>query len=103
VQGRLRNLLHANRVVVEDLDLEQVLRHIVEAARSLVDAQYGALGVVDADGRLERFIHVGMDDEVADRIGHVPEGHGLLGVVAERVASLVDVDLVTVVAPGTSG
>ena len=62
VQGRLRNLLHANRVVVEDLDLEQVLRHIVEAARSLVDAQYGALGVVDPDGRLERFIHVGMDD-----------------------------------------
>lgn len=93
VQGRLRNLLHANRVVVEDLDLEQVLRHIVEAARSLVDAQYGALGVVDPDGRLERFIHVGMDDEVADRIGHLPEGHGLLGAVIERDEPIRLVDL----------
>jgi GAF domain-containing protein len=84
VQGRLRNLLHASRVVVEDLELEQVLQHIVEAARALVDAQYGALGVVDPDGRLERFIHVGMNDEVADRIGHLPEGHGILGAVIDR-------------------
>jgi GAF domain-containing protein len=84
VQGRLRNLLHANRSVVEDLDLEQVLRHIVEAARALVDAQYGALGVVDPDGRLERFIHVGMNDEVADGIGRLPEGHGVLGAVIDR-------------------
>lgn len=84
VQGRLRSLLHASRIVVEDLELEQVLRHIVEAARALVDAQYGALGVVDPEGRLERFIHVGMDDVVADRIGHLPEGHGILGAVIER-------------------
>src|SRR5450755_1420919 len=45
-QGRLRSLLQANKVVVEELELEQVLRRIAEAAVVLVDAQYGALGVI---------------------------------------------------------
>ena len=51
-QGRLRSLLQANRIVVEELELEQVLRRIAEAALSLVDAQYGALGVIAPDGHL---------------------------------------------------
>lgn len=80
-QGRLRSLLRASRAVVEDLELEQVLRHIAEAALTLVDAQYAALGVIDRDGLLEQFIHVGMPDDVAARIGHLPEGHGILGAV----------------------
>lgn len=82
-QGRLRSLLRASQAVVEDLELEQVLRHIAEAALTLVDAQYGALGVIDRDGRLEQFIHVGMPDDVALEIGHLPEGHGILGAVIE--------------------
>ena len=80
-QGRLRHLLDANRSVVEELDLEQVLRRIVEAAVSLVDAQYGALGVIAPDGHLEQFIHVGIPDSDARIIGHLPQGHGLLGAV----------------------
>lgn len=82
-QGRLRSLLRASQAVVEDLELEQVLRHIAEAALTLVDAQYGALGVIDRDGLLEQFIHVGMPDEAAKAIGHLPEGHGVLGAVIE--------------------
>jgi signal transduction histidine kinase len=82
-QGRLRHLLEANRVVVEELDIEQVLRRIAEAAVALVDAQYGALGVVSGDGSLERFIHVGIPDDAAAVIGHLPEGHGLLGAVID--------------------
>lgn len=82
-QGRLRSLLRANQAVVEDLELEQVLRHIAEAAVTLVDAQYGALGVIDRNGKLEQFIHVGMPDESAQEIGHLPEGHGILGAVIE--------------------
>ena len=80
-QGRLRHLLDANRSVVEELDLEHVLRRIVEAAVSLVDAEYGALGVIAPDGHLEQFIHVGIPDEDARIIGHLPQGHGLLGAV----------------------
>ncbi|MFF5626167.1 GAF domain-containing protein [Microbacterium sp. NPDC012755] len=82
-QGRLRSLLQASRSVVTGLELPQVLRHIAEAAVTLVDAQYGALGVVDRDGRLEQFIHVGMPEDTAALIGDLPEGHGILGAVIQ--------------------
>lgn len=82
-QGRLRSLLQASRSVVTGLELPQVLRHIAEAAVTLVDAQYGALGVVDRDGRLEQFIHVGMPQETVALIGDLPEGHGILGAVIQ--------------------
>ncbi len=82
-EGRLRHLLRATQIVVEGLDLEQVLRHIAEAAVTLVDAQYGALGVIDRDGRLEQFIHVGMPDDVVEAIGDLPRGHGILGAVIQ--------------------
>lgn len=82
-QGRLRALLKANRAVIEHIELPVVLRKIVEAAVELVGAQYGALGVVSPDGALEQFINVGMTPEVVGIIGHLPEGHGLLGALIE--------------------
>jgi len=82
-QGRLRALLRANQAVIEHIDLPVVLQRIVEAAVELVGAQYGALGVISPDGGLEQFIHVGMPDELATEIGHLPEGHGLLGALIE--------------------
>jgi len=82
-QGRLRHLLDANRSVVEELDLEQVLLRIVEAAVSLVAAEYGALGVIAPDGHLEQFIHVGIPPHDATIIGHLPRGQGLLGAVVD--------------------
>jgi signal transduction histidine kinase len=82
-QGRLRSLVRANSLVTANLDLGQVLRRIAEAAVELVDAEYGALGVVAPDGRLEQFIHVGIPDADAGAIGHLPEGHGLLGAVVD--------------------
>lgn len=86
-QRRLRDLLRANASVVERLDLEVVLRRIVEAAMTLVGARYGALGVIAADhDGLERFIHVGVDELTAEKIGHLPAGRGLLGaVISEHV------------------
>lgn len=77
-QERLRGLLRATREVASGVDIEQVLRHIVGAARQLVDARYAALGVVQ-DGRLIRFVHEGMDPETVARIGALPEGKGVLG------------------------
>ncbi|MBG6237844.1 signal transduction histidine kinase [Mycetocola sp. CAN_C7] len=78
-QGRLRALLRANQLISSQLDLSVVLRRIVETAIELVEARYGALGVIAPDGTLEQFIHVGMDVDLVTRIGHLPEGHGLLG------------------------
>lgn len=63
-----------------ELSLPVVLRRIVEIATELVDARYGALGVLDGSrSRLAEFITVGIDDEGLAAIGHLPEGHGILG------------------------
>ena len=85
-QRRLRDLLTATTSVVERLDLEVVLRRIVESAMALVDARYGALGVIAPDGHgLERFIQMGVDAATATKIGHPPDGRGVLGaVIAEH-------------------
>ncbi|WP_234698118.1 sensor histidine kinase [Lacisediminihabitans changchengi] len=82
-QGRLRALLRANQAVVELMELPEVLRRIVEVAVELVDARYGALGVIAPNGELEQFIHVGMPDAEVAAIGHLPVGHGLLGALTD--------------------
>ena len=84
IQGRLRSLLKANQAIIEHIDLPVVLERIVSAAVELVGARYGALGVVAEDGTLEQFINVGMTPEEVAMIGHLPEGHGLLGAVIEN-------------------
>ncbi len=83
-QGRLRALLRANLAVVEHLELPVVLERIVRAAVELVGSQYGALGVIAPSGAgLEQFIHVGIPPQQATIIGHLPEGHGLLGALID--------------------
>ena len=80
-RDRVRGLLEAVIAVGSSLRLEAVLRRIVEAAVTLVDAQYGALGVIDQDGRLADFIPVGLDEATIAGIDHWPEGRGLLGLL----------------------
>jgi signal transduction histidine kinase len=82
-QGRLRGLLSANQLIITDLALPVVLRRIVEAARDLVGARYAALGVISPSGGLSEFVHTGMDLEAVERIGHLPQGKGLLGALIE--------------------
>lgn len=78
----LRRLLDAVLSIGSELDLPTVLQRIVEAATELVDARYGALGVLDEAGeRLSDFLTVGIDDEGRRRIGNLPEGHGILGLL----------------------
>ncbi|NUP45258.1 MAG: GAF domain-containing sensor histidine kinase [Streptomyces sp.] len=91
-QGRTHNLLEAVLSVGRELDLEQVLRRIVEAAVVLADAEYGALGVVDQH-RLSQFLPVGISEELARRIGPLPGGHGLLGELIRRPQPLRLTDL----------
>jgi signal transduction histidine kinase len=81
---RMRGLLTANTIIIGNLTLPVVLRRIVEAACQLVNARYGALGVLAPGGReLEAFIHVGMDDATAARIGHLPCGKGVLAALID--------------------
>ncbi|MGW2826138.1 GAF domain-containing protein [Streptomyces sp. NPDC001443] len=79
-RDRVHSLLEAVLSVGRELDLEQALHSIVEAAAVLVDAEYAALGVIGPDGRrLSAFHTVGVSEEQIARIGPYPEGHGILG------------------------
>ncbi|NBM19149.1 GAF domain-containing sensor histidine kinase [Streptomyces sp. GC420] len=79
-RDRVHSLLEAVLSVGRELELEQVLRSIVEAAAVLVEAEYAALGVIGPDGkRLSEFLTVGVSDEQIARIGPYPSGHGILG------------------------
>jgi signal transduction histidine kinase len=78
-RDRVHSLLEAVVAVGSNLELEVVLRQIVEAAVSLVNARYGALGVIGEGGRLAEFVPVGLDEDQITRIHHWPQGRGLLG------------------------
>jgi signal transduction histidine kinase len=78
----LRQLLDAVMTVGTDLDLPAMLRRIVASAVELVDARYGALGVLDESRtKLAQFITVGIDEADHAAIGHLPSGHGILGLL----------------------
>ena len=77
---RFRRLIEIGRGVLSELDLDTVLRSVAEAARELTGARYAALGVLDESKEsLDRFIHVGIDQEAARVIGDLPQGRGVLG------------------------
>ena len=92
-RDRVRQLLEAVVGIGSGLDLETALTRIVQAAATLVDAQYGALGVLGGDQRLSRFITVGLASEEIAKIGPYPEGHGLLGELIRHPVPLRGVDL----------
>jgi signal transduction histidine kinase len=78
-RDRVNALFEAVVAVGTNLDIEVVLREIVGAALNLVDATYGAMGVIGEDGGLADFIPVGLTEEEIAGIDHWPEGRGLLG------------------------
>jgi len=67
--------------VTAELSLDAVLNKVVERARTLVGARYGALSVVNDDGSIQTFLTSGVTAEQRAKIGSPPVGHGLLGVV----------------------
>lgn len=79
--GRFDTLLRAALEVTAEHDLDQILERIVQAAAEVSGARYAALGVYDAEGRIERFVHHGLDAAAVAGIGDLPQGRGLLGEV----------------------
>ncbi|HUB42570.1 MAG TPA: GAF domain-containing protein [Streptosporangiaceae bacterium] len=92
-RDQMHGLLEAVVAVGSGLDLETMLHRIVEAAVSLADARYGALGVVGDGERLAEFVPVGLDEHEISEIDHWPEGKGLLGLLIRdpRPLRLVDI------------
>lgn len=88
-EHRLRRLIAVGRGLVAQLDLETVLREVVEVARELTGARYAALGILDQERRgLERFIYVGVDEQTRAAIGELPRGRGVLGELIRNPAPL---------------
>ena len=80
-ERQLQALDQAVRGISEVLDVDRVLQTIVDRVRDLVDAQYAAIGIVDATDAIERFITSGISDDHRRRIGELPHGGGLLGLI----------------------
>jgi len=80
--SRLRQLIEVGIALGAQPSLEALLQRVVETAVEVTGARYGALGVIDSSGTaLERFITVGLDEELRRTIGDLPRGRGILGVL----------------------
>ncbi|HJV12350.1 MAG TPA: GAF domain-containing protein, partial [Propionibacteriaceae bacterium] len=102
-QQRLRRLLIANRSIVQELSLPAVLRRILDTAKDVSGAKYAALGVIGADGLIEEFLHLGLDEDAVQSVPgslsepchDLPKGRGLLGALIKdpkpiRLSRLAD-------------
>lgn len=79
---KLQRLMQAVLMIEADLELPVLLTHLVEEARTLVDARYGALGVLNEQGTaLDEFITVGLSDAEENAVGPRPTGRGILGLL----------------------
>ncbi len=83
-RDRTDGLVEAMLTVTSGLELDQTLRAIVHTAIDLVDARYGALGVRGSDDQLSEFIFEGIDEDTRVKIGALPKGHGVLGLLIEQ-------------------
>lgn len=90
---QLKALSEATQAVTSELSLEQVLQRIAQAARTLINAKFAALGVHDGQGRLSRFITAGLDPAAHQKIGPLPTGLGLLGHFLHKGESLIVNDM----------
>jgi signal transduction histidine kinase len=94
IEQRFRRLLSAGVAIFSEHTIEGVLQHIADGAREVVGARYAALGVLSTDGQsLSNFVTSGMDDAMRERIGGLPQGHGLLGLVIREAKAIRTADI----------
>ncbi len=92
---RLSAIDEASLALSSDLDLASVLQRVVELSREVTGARYGALAMLNEEGKIAEFLTSGISREERERIGQLPEGKGLLGVVIRqgktlRIARMAD-------------
>ena len=85
---RLAALVTGAAAVTATADLSELLTATAETARETTGAKYAAIGVLGEHGTLIEFIHVGMPDEVADSIGPLPTGRGVLGTLITEAKTI---------------
>ncbi|TLH69547.1 GAF domain-containing sensor histidine kinase [Mycolicibacterium aubagnense] len=87
-RDQMESLLRVIVGIGGDLDLDTTLHRIIDAAIELTGSRYGALGVRGPDGMLDAFLFKGIGAELQARIGHLPVGKGVLGVLLDRTEPL---------------
>lgn len=85
---RLAALHRASLELVSDISIDSLIERIAHLAREQVGARYAAVGILDEEGRLARFIPVGMSPEEIARMAHPPRGHGLIGALMHGSESI---------------
>ena len=94
VRHRFERLLSAGIAIFSERSLERVLQQIVDSARDVVGARYAALGVLTPDGTsLSEFVTSGLSPAERDRIGALPTGRGLLGLVIREACPIRTADI----------
>jgi signal transduction histidine kinase len=78
------SLVEAGMVLASEHDLDALLQRIADISREVIGAAFGAVGVLGERGELARFIYSGIDRELADNIGDLPVGRGVLGALIEE-------------------
>ena len=82
MQERLRQLEAATAALISEVSVQGVLQRVVQVSAEIIGARYAAIGVLGPDGKgLESFTTHGIDATLAARVGAVPSGHGILGLV----------------------
>ena len=89
----LKALSEAARAITAELSLEQVLHKIAETARILIKAKYAVLGVHDGQGHFARFVAAGISQADQAKIGDLPTGRGVLGILLHQGQSIIVNDI----------
>ena len=94
VRRRFESLLSAGVAIFSEHSLERVLQQIVDSAREVVGARYAALGVLAPDrATLSQFVTSGLTQAERERIGDLPRGRGLLGLVIREPQPIRSADI----------
>ena len=88
-QRRLGRLIEAGRLLVSELEHESIYERLLDCAREITGARYAAMAILDAGGGgFERFVFLGVDEKTRERIGKLPCGRGVLGILISQPESL---------------
>jgi signal transduction histidine kinase len=78
----LERLVRAGIRINAERGLDRVLQEVADSAREVIGARYAALGVLDDAGTgLGLFVTSGLTQEEYAKIGPLPEGKGILGLL----------------------
>lgn len=78
LRAQMETLHRAALAITSSQKTADILQHLVDLARDLIGARYGTLGLLGPQGAIDQFYTSGMDPAVSERLGFIPQGHGLL-------------------------